>query len=214
MIDATKDYLEFLIHQTASDVVVDAGVRIYGTPQTSICPDTRGLNDFRAGVEAMEKALTVSQSLAINEANQVGLMQQLGRLIHAQNNRATSDPLFIVQQRKRIWGMDSEYSDDYEWVDEDDHEVVADAIIRAGLDAMENLGKEISGWVKIYYLDQWEFVTVCFTEKGCEDYIAANGHNLNEPRIYATSAYRNREMIALREMLKAAATTTKSADGC
>lgn len=54
----------------------------------------------------------------------------------------------------------------------------------------------------MFYVDQWEFVTVCFTEQACEDYIASNGHNLNEPRIYAASAYGNREMIAIREMLK------------
>jgi len=106
----------------------------------------------------------------IDEAKHV---EQISELVRTQDNRATSDPIFIVQQKRRIWGMDGHYSDDYEWIDGD----------------------------RVYYVDMWEFVTACFTEQGCKDYIAANGHNLNEPRIYAASAYRNREMIAIRKLL-------------
>lgn len=127
------------------------------------------------------------------------VMQRIGELIRTQDNRCTSDPLFIVQQKKRIWGMDGDYCDAYEWVAEDDPEVVASDVERAGLDAIESRGGDVTGWNKVHYVDQWEFVTACFTEQGCKDYIEANGHNLNEPRIYAASAYRNREIIAIRE---------------
>lgn len=129
-------------------------------------------------------------------------LHRIGELIRTQDNRATSDPLFIVQQKKRIYGLDSDRCEEYEWIDEYDHEHVADDIERAGCDALERDGKRPEGWQKVYYVDQWEFVTACFTEQGCKDYIAANGHNLNEPRIYAASMYRNREMIAIRETLK------------
>jgi hypothetical protein len=129
------------------------------------------------------------------------VMQQIGELIRTQDNRCTSDPLFLVQEKKRMYGMDPDYCEDYDWLSED-HEAVADEIERAGLDVLDDKGVEIKGWEKAYYIDQWEFVTVCFTEQACKDYIEANGHNLNEPRIYAASAYRNREMIAIREMLK------------
>lgn len=129
------------------------------------------------------------------------VMQRIGELIRTQDNRCTSEPLFLVQQKKRMYGMDPDYCEDYDWISED-HEVVANEIERAGLDALEDKGKDITGWEKAYYVDQWEFVTVCFTEQACKEYIEANAHNLNEPRIYAASAYRNREMIAIREFLK------------
>lgn len=48
------------------------------------------------------------------------------------------------------------------------------------------------------------FVTACFTRKGAEAYIAANGHNLREPFIYVASLFRNREMIGLRAAILAA----------
>lgn len=136
-----------------------------------------------------------------------GEIQRIGRLISTQDNRATSEPLFIVQQKRRIWGIDGNYCcDGYEWVDEDDHEVVAEGLQRAELDLIESSGDSVDGWYKVYYIDQWAFVTACFTEEGCKDYIASNGHNLTEPRIYAASAYRNREMIAIRGLLKSFAT--------
>ena len=142
--------------------------------------------------------------MTVTEASgDAGAMHRIGELIRTQDNRATSDPLFIVQEKRRIYGMDPDYCEDYDWMSED-HEAVANEIERAGLDALDDKGVEIKGWEKAYYVDQWEFVTVCFTEQGCEDYIEANGHNLNEPRIYAVSAYRNREMIAIREFLKSA----------
>lgn len=132
------------------------------------------------------------------------VMQRIGELLRTQDNRCTSDPLFLVEQKRRIYGMDSNYFEDYEWLREDDHEHVADRIERAGLDSLAEEGEDVTGWEKLHYLDLWEFVTVCFTEQACKDYIAANGHNLNEPRIYASSAYRNHEMIAIREILKSA----------
>jgi hypothetical protein len=54
---------------------------------------------------------------------------------------------------------------------------------------------------RLGYIEVWEFVTGCLTEQGCKDYIACNGHNLREPRIYAYGAYRNAEFIALRKWL-------------
>lgn len=129
-------------------------------------------------------------------------ISKIGHLIRTQDNRATADPIFIVQQKRRIWGMDPDYHEDYKWIAEDDPEVEADAELAADLDDSDWIGEPISGWEKRYYVDIWDFVTACFTEQGCQDFIDANRHNLNEPRIYAASAHRNQEFIVVREMLK------------
>ena len=47
----------------------------------------------------------------------------------------------------------------------------------------------------------WETITVCFTLKGAEEYIATHKHNLGETRIYVESYYRNAEMIRVRDWL-------------
>ena len=109
--------------------------------------------------------------------------------LHTQDNRITAHPLFAVRQKRRVYGVDSGYCDDAEWVLD-------------GETVHVEPGEEPPGGARrVGYLDKWEFVTGCFTERGCKDYIAANGHNLNEPDIYAYGSYRNAEFIALREWL-------------
>ncbi len=39
-----------------------------------------------------------------------------------QDNRATAHPMFVVQQRRRIYGMGHDYSDELVWLDEEGDE--------------------------------------------------------------------------------------------
>jgi len=130
-------------------------------------------------------------------------LKEIGRLIKTQDNRITDAPIFIVQQIKRTWGLDLEYSDNYVWMETDsgDHSE-ADPEKEDELDDLfdRNFG-ETPGWERYYYQDDWEFVTACFTESGCQDFINRNGHNLHRPRIYAEGSYRNEEWRTIREFL-------------
>jgi len=129
-------------------------------------------------------------------------LKEIGRLIRTQDNRITDAPIFIVQQIKRTWGLDSEYSDDYIWMGNDsgDHEE-ADSAKAEELEALDDACEYTPGWEKYYYQDSWEFVTACFTESGCQDFINRNGHNLHSPRIYAEGSYRNEEWRTIRDFL-------------
>lgn len=49
-------------------------------------------------------------------------LQDIAERYISQDNRATDVPLFVVEQKIRDYGYSSEYSDYYEWVDEDDLE--------------------------------------------------------------------------------------------
>lgn len=128
-------------------------------------------------------------------------LRELGQKIRAQDNRATSSPLFIVQERKRIYGVDPDYTDDYVWCYDIGGEVLDDEVTSL-LDKLEAAISDIpDGYEKVGCIDTWEFVTACFTEKACEDYIRANRHNLEEPRIYTDSANRNNEYNMVRDYL-------------
>ena len=105
--------------------------------------------------------------------------------LHTQDNRITDNPLFAVQQKLRVYGVDTDYRDGFEYANE-----VGETCEEGDKSARE-----------VGYVDRWEFVTGCLTEQGCKDYIACNGHNLHEPRIYAYGSYRNAEFIALRKWL-------------
>lgn len=127
-------------------------------------------------------------------------LPEIGKLIREQDNRATDAPLFAVQQRRRIWGMDRQYTGDYKWLDEEG--LLVDNAKAAELEKLGSQGELTAPWYKGYYIDIWEFVTGCFTEQGCEDYLRANRHNLTDPRIFAYGSYRNREFRAVRTALE------------
>jgi hypothetical protein len=127
-------------------------------------------------------------------------LRQIGELIRTQDNRATDAPLFIVEELVRIVGIMEDYTDNFVWMYEGSE---ADESEKALLDQLEIENKEVpEGWEKVGYVDQWKFVTACFTEKGCGDYLTKNGHNLGQTRIYAAGSYRNEEFRAVREFLK------------
>lgn len=98
--------------------------------------------------------------------------------LNTQDNRATHIPIFAVMQKRRIYGLKRSYCDDTEIVTDDD-----------------------GTRRKVRYVEVDEFVTACFTEHGCKDYININGHNLKKPFIFVFSGYRNAEWEFLRDTL-------------
>lgn len=47
----------------------------------------------------------------------------------------------------------------------------------------------------------WETITVCFTQKGAEEFIATHKNNLGVTQIYVESYYRNDEIRRIRDWL-------------
>jgi hypothetical protein len=129
----------------------------------------------------------------------VGWLAEVAHRLRTQDNQVTAHPIFTVQQRRRIYGLDPAYSERVVWVDSDGE---ADGEKSAELERdFEQTGKERDGYTRTAYVDIWQFVTACLTEQGCKDYLALNGHNLREPRIYVESGCRNVEWQKLRTLL-------------
>lgn len=130
-------------------------------------------------------------------------LKDIKHLIKTQDNRITQDPIFVVEQKRRMYGFDSLYADDYVWLDDDDYEEAdKEAVAVLEQSYYDDRGKyNGQDYSKVYYKEHWEFVTACFTEQGCKDYINRDAHNLGETRIYAYSAYKNSEWRSLRKML-------------
>ena len=125
--------------------------------------------------------------------------------LRTQDNKFTADPLFVVFEEHRVYGVGPEYTDDFEWLQEDDHSIAADSDEVKILERLRADGRPLSiggfDFVRIGYKAVRKFATACLTRQGAEDYIACNGHNLINPFIYVESLYRNAEMIALRNHL-------------
>lgn len=140
------------------------------------------------------RALTASQQPVVDDD-----LKEVGRLIATQDNRITEARIFIVQQRREHVAHADYDCDRIVWVD-GDGEAPADKV--AALDAeYDETGSEPDGWRRLALGHTWEFVTACFTEQGCKDYLARDGHNLKETRIYASGSYRNSEWRTVRDYL-------------
>lgn len=128
-------------------------------------------------------------------------LRAIGTLIATQDNRITDQPIFIVQQKVEYPAdADYEHGCRIAWIDDGGEE--ADDETAEVLEQHHAAhGGEPDGWNRVFLASRWEFVTACFTEQGCKDYIAANGHNLREPRIYADVSYRNAEFRRVRDFL-------------
>lgn len=127
--------------------------------------------------------------------------QGIASRLRTQDNHCTREPLYLVQQRRRITGIDPRFSDEIAWWNSSEMRV-ADAKEHARLEAeWEDTGDEPEYWTRSAFMDTWEFVTCCLTEAGAQEYIRQNGHNLADPRVYVDSAWRNDEMIAVRKIL-------------
>ena len=132
----------------------------------------------------------------------------LGDKLRTQDNACTAEPLFVVYEAERIYGLDLDYASDCCWLrpiehdggEETDPEVIAqlDALLDAGDDTIID-GAE---YTRTGYVDRDRFVTLCFTRDGAEDFIARNKHrHRGALRIDVDSAYRNPELKAIRNHL-------------
>lgn len=133
-------------------------------------------------------------------------LRQIGDLIHTQDNRITDQPIFVVEKSVMVI-TDSDYGyDATEWVNVEsgEYEKASDTKARR-LDLLNEDWRETGDWKKFYLKEVWEFVTCCFTEQGCKDYISRNRHNLGKVRIYAYGSYRNTEWQTVRDHLKSKA---------
>ncbi|WP_308888926.1 ead/Ea22-like family protein [Klebsiella variicola] len=149
-------------------------------------------------VEALEKA---QQRIAELESRAVKLSPELytiGDLIRTQDNRITDQPMFVVFQKREIIGSDEHSPSRICWVW--DGEEVSELRAKR-LEALYQDGRDTRGYDRYAMQEVDEFVTACFTEHGCKDYLRQNGHNLRLPYIYACGSFRNNEYQLVRNWL-------------
>lgn len=116
-------------------------------------------------------------------------LKKIAQNLKTQDNRGTSNPMFCVQEKKRIVGLDAAYATETVWIDMESGDT-------------EEVEPETPGAEEFGVFEYWETVMVTFTKEGCEEYLRQNGHNhRGETRIYVESFNRCPEMIAIRDFL-------------
>ena len=122
----------------------------------------------------------------------------IGELIRTQDNRITDQPMFVVFQKREIIGSDEHSPSRICWVW--DGEEVSELRAKR-LEALYQDGRDTRGYDRYAMQEVDEFVTACFTENGCKDFLRQNGHNLRQPYIYACGSFRNNEYQLVRNWL-------------
>ena len=130
-------------------------------------------------------------------------LEALREELRTQDNACTAEPMFVVYQVKRIYGLDLDYTEETTWTHAEGEETDPDII--AALEALDDAGNltvhDGTAYERVGYMDIDQFVTVCLTRKGAEEFIARMKHRLNKPHIDVDTFLRNEEMIALRNHL-------------
>jgi len=119
-------------------------------------------------------------------------LKEIANELQTQDNRVTADPLFCVFEKERIYGVDPDYTDTWDWCNSEEQCSCKPS------DLCESHSDECR---KVYYVDRDRFVNAHFTEKAAKQHIRINGHNLMKPFIYVTSLFRCYEMIEIRNAL-------------
>lgn len=136
-------------------------------------------------------------------------IERVATLLATQDNAITSDPIFMVQQRHRQYGMDEEYCEKYCFVhgDDSDHEVNEESDpTRFARFSDGNFGDEDPEfWTRTGYVDTWQNIQPFLTRDAAEEFRKREAHNLGPTRIYVESGHRNAEWKWLRALLPAVA---------
>ncbi|HCM7731732.1 hypothetical protein [Klebsiella pneumoniae] len=159
------------------------------------------VSDFKEASKYGKKIQELQSRIAELESRTVKLPAELytiGELIRTQDNRITDQPMFVVFQKREIIGSDEHSPSRICWVW--DGEEVSELRAKR-LEALYQDGRDTRGYDRYAMQEVDEFVTACFTEHGCKDYLRQNGHNLRLPYIYACGSFRNNEYQLVRNWL-------------
>lgn len=162
-----------------------------------LCEKSVGLADF---VDRQAKRIAELEAASVKPVKLPDEFATIGENLRTQDNRITSDPMFCVFQKREVVADEDYDHDRIVWVDEDGKEATELQATRLEL-LHDNCREAPATWRRIAVKEIDDFVTCCFTEQGCKDYLACNGHNLRLPFIYVKSGFRNSEYQTVRNWL-------------
>lgn len=155
----------------------------------------------RAGAQYQSRITELEQQLVAERARVVKLPKELrdiGNNIRTQGNRGTDQPMFVVFEKQEIIGSDEHSPSRIVWCR--DGEEVSESKAKR-LEALYQDCRPTDGYDRYAMQEIDVFVTACFTEQGCKDFLRRDGHNHRLPYIYACGSYRNHEYQAVRNFL-------------
>lgn len=127
-----------------------------------------------------DERIMAEYKAADTAAIQAALDAMFANLRHelkTQDNQITADPLFVVYERIRITGIDTQYGEDgFFWYDSENCEETDDLNSWAYYINPEKSLEE-QGIEKVFYRNDKKFVSAHLTRKSAEDFIKRRNHD-------------------------------------
>lgn len=164
--------------------------------QISQCSDVTTL--FAYEQRQMARELLALRKAFSEPAEIPASLKSIGELTRTQDNCCTDQPIFVVFEKREIIGSEDHSPDRIVWVWES--EEVSETRARR-LELLHQGCRDTRGYDRYAVQEIDVFVTACFTEQGCKDYLQRNGHNLRQPFIYAAGSFRNNEYQTVRNWI-------------
>lgn len=127
------------------------------------------------------------------------LFFEISHRLRTQDNQRVSNAIFCVYEKLEIIVDANCEHDRITWIDDQYREAKESQALQLMQDYL--VGKNDDKWHRVAFKDIDIFVTSCFTEHGCKDFIAVNRHKLRKPFISVKSGLYNLEYQAVRNWL-------------
>lgn len=124
--------------------------------------------------------------------------ENLAKELREQCNASTKHPIFVVEHKVRYCGYDTEVAEGVAWLDEEGVEFSPKEVEKLEF-AFHANGSEPDHTYRTGYVDRWHPVQMFLTRAAAEKFLEVNQHRFCEMRIFVDSAYRNTELIKIRE---------------
>lgn len=126
----------------------------------------------------------------------VEFLDALAAKLTGQDNAYTASPVYCVQQRVLITGIDTDYASDIGWFCEGD---LADPQKARALDRYYNrFNREPDNWTRTGYEWRWRYTGQFYlTKEAADAFVGDSKHH----RVYVDSACRNHELKEIRRLL-------------
>ena len=130
-------------------------------------------------------------------------LKQISAEMNKQDHRSTFMPLFMVQEKVKVYGAE-DWCSEKERRSEPDTDYLCDKC--AELEELPNACDDCDDNSFCYFNWEWQIQTdqgVFITAKACDEYIKRRSYEFGEVRSYAISAYWSDEMQRVLQYLSA-----------
>lgn len=119
--------------------------------------------------------------------------------LREQSNEYTASPIYCIQERVLVAGIDLDYATTVGWIDGDRNDGLADDHMTRVLDRYyRRFNKEPDGWTRTGYEWAWRYTGRAYLTRAAADAFVGNS---KKHRVFVDSACRNHELKEVRRLL-------------